>query len=542
MKGKLHYWIVYSILLCWLTQSCDTAEIQCGENGGEPVNCHDANGNFIGTYCSDRDFPSCDCYSGLGIEGTNLIDKFSNRDECTDEGQYNYDGLPADNSDVVGSAKTLDKPYTFQCTSLGVDDVCTEYDTYYYDTGEDSYDQRYRPIYVQASIALFDLEKYDYKVYLLEPLTGQKVFFNIDAGTLDNPRVQYFNQTDCGTDICPATINIKMDASLFQRLVDSYDKRFEVYLDQIEKASQISINLARDSFTIPADHERSTRRDFYLKVFKTASHDITSYIMGNRGFSRSVADVFEERSANIRMHIPSSSSLPIQYIQGDNMVLNSQYFSPINESISIEELSDAMREWSFETTTKLLIKDKRVDIFNEDFGLSIAISEFDVVNPVNGEKDVSLSDKVNRVLTREGKIFGVTLNPSKYEFVYYNSSILFNKVASEYLEGDGGGDIGDRVTHDEFQLSTFLHELGHMWSESGSSSAYMNKTLTDCQQHTGHCNGKNYYQCLWRFSCIRSSNDPNDLSAPEYKLNTVLNPTFCEGHYQLFMNSLKPRK
>ena len=538
MKGKLYYWIVYSILLCWLTQSCDIAEIQCGENGGEPISCHDANGNFIGTYCSERDFPSCDCYSGLGREGKNLIDKFSNRDQCTDEGQFNYDGLPADNSDVVGSAKTLDKPYTFQCTSLGVDDVCTEYDTYYYDTGEDSYDQRYRPIYVQASIALFDLEKYDYKVYLLEPLTGQKVFFNIDAGTLDNPRVQYFNQTDCGTDICPATINIKMDASLFQRLVDSYDKRFEVYLDQIEKASQISINLARDSFTIPADHERSTRRDFYLKVFKTASHDITSYRTGNQVFFQAIDDVFKERSANIRMVIPEPELLPSNYVRGDNMVLSTDDFSILNGPIARTDLKEAIKSWVFDVTLDVLISNNNVELSKENYGFGIAINAFDVINAVDGSKNVGMSENARNSLEDGGSLLGVTFFPEEDDILYFNGTVLFNEVAESYLSNPENAELESKTTLEAFQLSSFLHEVGHMWSVKGADFSQS----TDCGVHTAYCNGKNYYKCLWRTVCVKNSSDPNDLAINDYILENISDPTFCEGHQQIFMNSLKPLK
>ena len=544
MKDKFYYWITYGAFLGLLIQSCNISSYQCEEDAGEKVDCYQyfSNGNLdlYGSFCTEGDFPPCECLE----EGTgkSLLPLFKYKDQCTGEGQPKYDGLPVNDQgpSTSGDSPTADEPYEFVCALLGFDDVCTEFDTYYFDLAQASDDRDTRAVYVQFSVESLDIENFNYVVSVSNPsvpYSNNLTQFVLSKRSLESPLIRYFEATDCSTDPCPAVVTVRMDL----RNITKYPVNSEVVLSSIDRSSLVMKQLATGTFKVKSENLDFKERHFNLAIYKTDQLDMNQYRIGNRYFSEALLSVFGRGKSNIRFTVYDSEKLPEIYMDNalNDLILKTTDFTPTSGTIGRDDVDQAIREWCLQVTENILLRKQNLSSSLPNYGFATEIESITVIDPISGATDFIKTGVASALIA--DKELGATYHSRPVED-YYNVSLI-HRTNNEFFHRDFEPSTQQSIRIDEMVLATFLHEVGHMWSKAG----YDSKASNGCLKHTAKCSGLNYYNCLWRTVCvidrsnpISPNYDPNELGIDRYMLEKIRNPTFCEGHQQIFMNSLKP--
>lgn len=488
----------------------------CGEDDGDEIGCYYLDpitnqlSDYPVRYCSKKDPPPCDCLDAGGQlrDIDNLFEQ-----ECN--GCVNCNGSG-------GLDIEVDEPYRMDCIIGAGDDICPEYNEYFFDFTDASYDPVTRPVFAQWAVTRFDLNNKNYRFEIISDLTNDVVYSKtISKDQIDDTFLRSIYPSSCDGDPCSTTGIVKMDVKnarergTYILSIQEVDRNSPSTFVELDKAS-FQIN---DIDTKPI----YDRRVLDMLVFKHGTFDLSQYSIGVRNWKQAIEHVFGSGRANLRFNVPESRLIPNDFIdsEGDLMLDIEElrfYSNPSNP-----DFSAAFWDW----VTKLYDEDPDLDLSLENDGFIVDINFMKAYSlPLFGSPEV-IPDNDEFVATADVlyPYLGVTYSNGGQ----ISAGFAFQKNIARTREALFNG---ENYSVSELTLRTMLHEIGHMWSSSSGGGAG-----NDCFEHTKDGKGKGYGACLWQTYCVGLG--ASDLTIEEYFQLNVENPRFCEGHQQVFMNQLK---
>jgi hypothetical protein len=503
------------------------------ECDGDFVRCYNANGSSgvnNGRWCTSTDIPPCECYGLIfgngwffGI-GDSKLDKFVNPPDPN-----NCDGVMSDPSGIYTPAGPspvyINEPYEFDCPSFWNGNLCTQYETYYFDFTAKSYDILHRPIYVKFSNDNFNFEKYDYKFVLLTSTDSELETVTISKRFIDQEVLRSLSPSFCVDEAgCHTEGTIKINAQNI-----SYKGTYKIVMYEIDSKNPSIVNQKEITTFEVLDYDgdqRNQYRIFDLVMYKNGEFDLSSYSIGERDYvdysnQLNVLNyTFGDGQSNLRFS-SQTRDLESKYVDGlGNMILRKDEFisSRINKNPYL-----AMEQW----IQKVYFNTNFTTIKPMGFGVEVntlRVYDFELDPP---QPDFSYNDNGELDLG----ILGFTGRNGPFE-TYYNGGVVLRSAINTTI---GILKPNGQYFSSDLSLRTFLHELGHMWS----SKAVNDEKNDQCSFHTNFCTGVGRYYCLFQTACVGSiGSDVNPYDAVDYFLKNVQRPKFCEGHQQIFMNQL----
>jgi hypothetical protein len=492
---------------------------QCNGGRGELIKCYSTQGDRVGTdgrtgfisqHCSVVDAPPCTCYDTDGT--TSLLSKFTK---------------PCDPSLPSQGAK-IDAPYVFDYQDKQGVKLYTEFDTYYYDNNTkrnygayDSYDETSRPIYVRFKLSDFSLSKNDYKFEIRD---GQNIVIHTQTISGQSPSadvVRYLDPVQCSQDECETVGVVQLDLK-FARMPGAH----KIILSKMahNDTNKTVVEITQTTFEVKREdleNGYSSSRVLKFVVFKNGPRDLSSYFMAGRSISGDatiglnlLAYVFGDAKSNMRF-TSATRDIAQPYIDNEgDVMLRGNLFSPTRDII--ENIDFALNEWVKAVYNNIEYTDPQyrgfaVEAkFMKKYNFSTSPPLIDVTFAVQAPFAVGF--------------LGVTYKNPRTESFYNGLVVMRSKIDEQTT----GYSTEFKYTLNDMSMRVFMHELGHLWSASASTS-------NGCDGHSDKSNGRNYHACLFHNVCVPGT------SKEEWDTQAIKDPKYCEGHQQYFMNRLTTR-
>jgi len=531
------------IALGLFTVGMYAAGCNTGNNGfcryDQQITCHFADGTTTIRVCPNG-IPLCDCMNKFGgiitSAGPAATDSFKNAcEDCLIEPCATGGGSG-------GGSINIDSPYEFYDSKIGGgNEIHPEYPTYYFDKTLLSYDRNSRPVYFEFSVDGY--VKSDILTFVLTHGTGtggtliKKLTFNnndlsyttflrrfsstppIDCdGVVKMEMMSVFTPSGI---IAGTTYNIEMRKNGTYAI----DKDFEVVVED----------------GTPAVDWRKLRIDMLYTVNSNASptktYDIQSYKIGSgtdeRAFEEAISYVFEKGKANIIYFTnPAQTLLGANWVDADADIMLDRIDLP-NNGTDLPELIDACSKW-----TEKVYKAKVNAIYdNSAFGVEInSLKSYDFSNLPAVSVATNNATVISNTYGASGHfngLRGISLPKDLSGNFSYRGAIVFRKETIKFrnlLSSTAQSSIANSELKIEqnLALQTFLHEMGHIWS----NAAWAQSAIFSCGKHINKGSGRNFDGCLWQTPCKAATDDA-------FWIGLMNDPKYCESHLQIFMNQLK---
>ena len=496
----------------------------------ERIACY-VNGKWEGDLCPSTEAPVCGCSNQ---RGELIEDKFD---------------LPCKNYSLVNGENPVNikEPYEAKGCHAFPNQICVDFAAQglnrglYFDYTIQSNDEFYRPVYVNFGINGYEIEKYHYKIKITDEKTNMVIssaMINQENISLRN--LEFVPKACTGSDcILYGTMsmninNLSLDSS--QPIIGLY----KTPLDEDGVPAQIDELIFSTTFRKFNEDVQyaSVDRAIEITAYETARHKMGNYVTGEGlDYLDALEKTFGDGTSNIGFGIHLGGNLPKRFVHNnfqsyqstfDLMVLDKDFFRDPDNPLA-EELRTAVHDWVKQVFERSFPEIENVGHINSlSQAFSIEVDYFNLYNVTGAEPVATTNPEVfmaNLLKIGKGTASGVTYIDPRNQYIGI-VVLALNNLQSEMT-------TLERPSRGAFSLSTWLHEIGHVWSSKGYGSG----EGSDCDEHTHHCSGYNEKFCLWRTSC------PYDTEAEKnlYYLQKANNPTFCERHQYIFMNGLTIR-
>lgn len=506
----------FSFLILSILSACDSDRShECG-GWDNVIYClkRDNAGNVIDSHSTmhcKQDIPPCECYNNQNQDIRGDFEKFKTHG-CSKYGDGNGE-------------LTVEQPYNSEC-GTSFTDVCVENQSNpaYFDRSEGNYDVRYRPIYVKFAIGDFKLGLFDYSVVLEDEVNKTIVSeVKISMDEMDEEKIRDFYTLSNGH----TSGTVKLDMSrLPPHSINPYIRLYKKGKGEDASLSEIafrSINVITKTPFLFADS-----RILKLVTCSSSTYDVRKLeTTTGDDYVASLNRVFGFGASNIRFDL-GHKEIGKDLIDDEGNVILDRNDCSVMSGQGYADITGGLNIWQKEAYIQSFGKDKQVATTGA-FAIESWFLNIYSIDSRGYHKDFT-KEKALELITESpfGHPQGIT---SYYEdpedkqqslaiLIFRNDLKLHEIFGNNFTPALSNGSA----------LATFLHEVGHSWSDKAWDDSY-GSVGNDCKQHTAFCSGFNKEKCLWRTACVTDAEEQKKYLEQKAKF-----PVFCERHQNIFMN------